>query len=173
MFLLAKNCQMLCLPSPITFQTDFPHAKIFSDNLPNTVLFHVQLTCDHSYSQLTIATQLLPYLLDIDLCLACWRPPASGVIFHLLALLFELLLTSCATQKHVCNMVLFPHTCWSISSVCDGIFPNWTKNFRFIHCSVSIAHSWMTWESVNKIMWKKYNGCRKLSLQVYTPKMLC
>ena len=71
------------------FCADFPHAQIFSDNLPNTVLFHVQLTCDHSNSQTTSATHNLLFALDVHLSPACWKPPTSGVIFHLLAPLFE------------------------------------------------------------------------------------
>ena len=30
------------------FCADFPHAQIFGDNLPNNVLSHVRLTCNHS-----------------------------------------------------------------------------------------------------------------------------
>lgn len=30
------------------FCADFPHAQIFADNLPNTVIFHVQLTFEQS-----------------------------------------------------------------------------------------------------------------------------
>ena len=41
---------------------------------------------------------------------------------------------SWTTQKHVCDMLLSPYTCWSISSARDGIFPNWSKNCRLI-CS--------------------------------------
>ena len=37
------------------------------------------------------------------------------------------------------DMVLSPYSCWSISSVCDGVFSSWTKNFKFIHSSVHIA----------------------------------
>ena len=33
----------------------FTHAQIFGDNLPNNFLFRVQVACDHSNSQLTIA----------------------------------------------------------------------------------------------------------------------
>ena len=69
----------------------YKHTQIFGDNLPNTVLFHVRLTCDHSNSQPTITTHHVPHLLHVDLSPACWRPPAPGVIFHLFALCFELL----------------------------------------------------------------------------------
>ena len=49
-----------------------------------TILFHVQLTCDYSNSQLTIATTLTCLvILDVNVCLACCRLPASRIIFHL------------------------------------------------------------------------------------------
>ena len=85
----------------------FRHAQIFSGNLPNTLLFLIRLTCDHSKSQLMIATYHLPYALNVDLSPACWRPSAPGVIFYLLA---NLLWTSCAAQKHVYVMWCFLQT---------------------------------------------------------------
>ena len=152
------------------FCGDFVHAQIFGDNLPNTVLCQVQLTCDLSNSQPIIATHHLPYPLDVDLSPACWRPPASGVIFHLLAPLFDLL---CHSKTCVCNMVLSPCTCWSISSACDGVFPNCTRYFRFIHClvfilrsSVLIAKGPEKEEVQTKACERKFNGCRKLRLQL-------
>ena len=120
------------------FCADFVHAQIFGDNIPNTVLCQVQLTCDLLNSQPTIATHHLPYPLDVDLSPACWRPPTPGVIFHLLAPLSHLL---CHSKTRVRNMALSPCTCWSISSACDRVLPNCTSNFRFINCLVSIVHS--------------------------------
>ena len=86
-----------------------------------------------------------------------------------------------ATQKiRVCDLVSFPYTCWSISSAYDGIFPNQAKKFRVysllsIHCSLLSAHSWMIWirNGVNKSVWKKCDGSRKLRLQLYTPTISC
>ena len=49
----------------------FRHAQISDDNLSNFVLFHVWLTCNHSNSQLRIATHYLPYPLNVDLSPAC------------------------------------------------------------------------------------------------------
>ena len=71
------------------------------DNLQNAVLFHIQLTCDYSNSQLTIVTLNLTY---IDLSSAYGRPTTPKVIFHLFSLLSEALVS----LKHVCM------TCWLI-----------------------------------------------------------
>ena len=38
-------------------------------------------------------------------------------------------------------MVVFPYTWWNISSASDGVFPDQTKYFRFIHCSMFIIRS--------------------------------
>ena len=46
---------------------DFLHAQIFGDNLPNVILFHVQLTYDLSNSQPRITIYHQPYLLNVDL----------------------------------------------------------------------------------------------------------
>ena len=45
----------------------------------------------------------------------------------------------CHSKTRVRNRMLSPYTCWSISSVCDGVFPRRTKSFRFICSSVLIA----------------------------------
>ena len=111
------------------------------------VFFHVQLIWDHLISQSMIATYYLPYLLNINHRLACWKLPTPGVIF---------------TFSKTCDMVLSQYTCWSISSVCVWVFPNQTKNFRLICCLVFIiclflsAHHWRTWKRkcVNKSMRK-------------------
>ena len=55
----------------------FPASLNFLWFLLNTVLFHVQLTYNHSHSQLKIVTYRLSYLLNTDLCSACWRPSTS------------------------------------------------------------------------------------------------
>ena len=68
------------------FCPNFLHTQIFGDNPPNTVLFHVQLTCDHLNCQSTISTHHLPYPLDFGFYPSCWTPPAPGVIFHLFAI---------------------------------------------------------------------------------------
>jgi len=53
-----------------------------------------QLICNHSNSQVVISIHLLANKLDIFLGPACGKPPAPGVIFHILP---SLLLNSCAT----------------------------------------------------------------------------
>ena len=73
----------------VSHGTIFAHAQIFGVNLPNTVLFHVQQACHHLNSQPPITTHNLLYLLDVRLSSARWRLPFPGVIFHLLAPLFE------------------------------------------------------------------------------------
>ena len=75
-----------CLAHPILLL--FRHAQFLDDNLPSTVHFHVQLTCNHSNSQVTIVTYHMPYTVDVDHSL-CWKPPGPGVIFHLLPIPFE------------------------------------------------------------------------------------
>ena len=50
------------------------HAEIFGDNLLNTIPFHVQLTCDHSNSQLMITTHHLLFQHNVDYSCACWSP---------------------------------------------------------------------------------------------------
>ena len=47
----------------------------------------------------------------------------------------------CHSKTRECDMLISPYICWSISRVCDGVFPNWTKNFRFNHCLVFIVRS--------------------------------
>ena len=82
-------------PVPLPFR----HVQIFGDNLLKIVLFRVQLTCNHSNSQLMITTHHLPYPLDPDFSPACWRFPAPEVIFHLFTALFE----SLAPHKNTCT----------------------------------------------------------------------
>ena len=55
-------------------------------------LFHVSLTCSHSYTQPIIVTHHLAYPLDVYISPACWKPPAPIVIFHHLTPFFEPLL---------------------------------------------------------------------------------
>ena len=88
------------------FCTDFLHAQIFSDNLPNTVLFYVQLTCNHSNSQLTIAMHsALPTRCSPEFC----SLKASNSWSHLPPPCTPLW-TSCATQKHVFMKLCYLHT---------------------------------------------------------------
>ena len=115
----------------------FRLAQIFGDNLPNNVLFHVQLTCDHSNRQPTIATHLLSYPLVVNLSPACGRPRA----------LIDLsprddLWSFCATQKLVCmTCFIFIHLLkhfkclwWNFSQP-DKIFQVY---------SFPSGHSWTT-----------------------------
>ena len=114
----------------------FSHAQIFSDNFPNTVLFYVQLTCDHVNCQLMIATYHPSYLLNIDLSPVCWKLPVPEIIFHLVDF-FEPLVPF----KNMCTyMVLFSYICWSISSTCNRVFPYQTKNFWLTCFSVFIVY---------------------------------
>ena len=59
-----------------------PHIQIFNENVPKTILFHAELTCDYSNSQPEIAKHHRHYSQDVDLSPACWRPLAPEVIFH-------------------------------------------------------------------------------------------
>ena len=130
------------------FCADFTHAQNFGDNLPNSVLFHDQITCDNSNSQLTIATHQLPYPLDTDLNFACWKPSASGVIFQPLATLFE----PFVPLKNLCMQ----HSVFTIHSLKHfkclwGSFPQLDKKFHIssflgvYHLFLSV-HRWMTWK---------------------------
>ena len=53
----------------------FRHAQIFGDNLPNVAFFRVQLTCNHSNSQITITMHHLSYLVDFLLKASCLCGP--------------------------------------------------------------------------------------------------
>ena len=90
-------------PVPLLFR----HAKIFGDNLPNTVSFPVQLTCDQWNSQTTITTNRLDFKLEVDLSPAYWRPPASGVIFHHLLTLFKPLVLLKDTRGQHCVIFVY------------------------------------------------------------------
>ena len=82
------------------FFADFSHVQIFDDNLPSTVLFHVQLTCYHSKSQPTITTQHLPYPHNVEglsLLESTFTP-----LRHYLNLF--------AIEKHVCTTWGYLHT---------------------------------------------------------------
>ena len=140
------------------------------------LFFHDQLTCDHSNSQPTIATNYLHYSLNVDFRPACWRPPAPGVIFHLLTLLFGILmpLKNIYARPDVISIYLVKYFKFLLRS-----FPNWTKYFRFIRCSALIAlPSVLTAERSEKeqvcikVFEKKSYGCRKLRLQLYNPKII-
>ena len=113
------------------FCTDFSCAQIFGHNLPNIILFHVLQPRNHSNSQMMIVTHHLPHPLDVDFSPVCWRPPAPGVIIQLLAPLNLM----CHLEICVLNMGLSPYAYWSISSACDGVISDRTKNFRFIFYS--------------------------------------
>ena len=114
------------------FWADFPHVLIFCDHLPHTVLFRVQLSCDHSNSQLTITTHHLPYQLDINLGPASWRSLAPGVIFHLLMTLFEFLvpLKIICAQHAVISINLLKHFKYLRRS-----FPQPKITLLGVHCS--------------------------------------
>ena len=89
-----------------TIFVPFSHVHILGDNLPYTDLSHVQLTCDYLNSQPTITIHHLPYSVDLDLSPVCRRPPASGVIFHLLIPLIE----SLVPLKNICSSWCYLHT---------------------------------------------------------------
>ena len=103
----------------------FRHGQIFGDNLPNTDLFHVQLTSNHSKSQLTIATLYLPNPLDTDLSFLLKSSRSCGHLSPPRRSLW----TFCATKKKTCmrDMMLSPYTCRSILNISDGVFSNQTE----------------------------------------------
>ena len=95
-----------------------------------TVLFHVPLTYGHSSNWRS------SYPLDVDISFVCWSPPVPGVIFHLIASLFEppVPLKNPLAWHAVFSIYLLKH--FKLN------FHNRTNNFTFIHCSVFIVRSW-------------------------------
>ena len=132
MFLLARNCWMLSIPSPVTFQT-WPNLWWLSfKRCLFSCLADLQST-DNCHAPPT-----LPVPKWLPFCLL----KASYSQSHLLTphdLFLNLLSHS---KTHVYDMVLSPYTCWNISSVFDGVFLNPRKKFQvyLFFC----AHSWMT-----------------------------
>ena len=121
--------------------------QTFCDNLLNTVFFHVQPTCDHSNSQPTIATNDLPYLLDIELSPAGWKPPTSEVIFHHLAPLFKPIVplkTTCITWYYLHTRAEAYQTRPKIS----GLFICKCSSFIFSAHSTNYMVSLSTWKEV-------------------------
>ena len=105
----------------------------------------------------------LPYPLDVDLSPAYWKPPARGVIFHLFEILFELLVP-------LKNMCVWHGVITEVLQVLVS-FSHRTKNFRFIRSSVLVAER--SKKSFRQKYVKKSNGCEKLRLELYTPKISC
>ena len=134
------------------------HTESFGDNLPLS-FFNVQLTCNHFNCQLTITSHYLPYPLDIDLCLVCWRLSTPGVIFHLLATLFEHFapLKNTCVRHWIISIYLLKH-----SKCLWQRFPQMKQNFKYIRSSVLIAKQPV--KMCKKKYVKKCNGCRKLRL---------
>ena len=122
-------------------------------------------------SQLRITTYHLHYLLIIDLRPACWSLPRSWVIFHFLAPFSELLRSNNIYLWYGVRFKDLKHfKCMWQSFLQTGME---FRNFSFlgVHCLILTVDSWTNWirENVNKIMWKKGTGCKKLMLLVNTP----
>ena len=152
---------------------DFLQTQILGDNLSNRKIFHVQLIFDHLNSQVTITTHHLLHPLLTTILLVEGLPLLESS-FTSSNLPLNLLFNS---ETCVHNVVLSLSTYWSISSVCDTVFPNQkcqVYSLLGVHCSFVRAPSWTTWKKSRcKQHVKKYNGCRKLRLHSYTPKILC
>ena len=92
---------------------------------------------------------------------------------HLL-LLHTYFWSLCTPKKYVCTTWCYFHT---LAEAFQVVFPNSIKYFRFTHCSVFTVHysvliaEWAKKEV--KVCKKKSNNCRKLRLQLYTPKISC
>ena len=150
----------LCIRRPfcssLAALAPFPHAQIFGDNFPNTAIFHVQLTCNHSNSLPTISMHNLLYRLDVHLSAARWRPPTPGVIFHLLAPFFEPLVPLKGTSSWHC--VISIHLLKHFKCLWQIVFI-WKQNRKERSCIQTHV--------------KKCKSCRKLRLQLQTPKTSC
>ena len=108
------------------------------DSLLDTVLFHIQLTCDLSNSQLTINTHHQRYPLNVDLSPYWWKPPASGVIFHFLVRFFEPFLPHKNTFARL-GVLSIDWLKKFRMLVMEFIFSDGTKIFMFIRFSLLIA----------------------------------
>ena len=109
-------------------------SSIFGDNVPSTVLPHIQLTCDHLNKSI-ITTHYLP-LTSVLLVEGLPLLELSFTSFHLSLNLL------CSSKTSSPDMVLSLYPCWSISSGCDRVFsPTRLKNFRIIHYLVWIVRS--------------------------------
>ena len=119
-------------------------------------------------SQQTISAYHLPYSTGFDVSPACWRHPASGVIFHFLTSLLNL---SYHTKACVCDIMFSLNTCWSISSAYDEIIPDQAKIFGFIRSSLLIDE-----RSENRYEQKCVKKKRVIAESIdklYTPKVTC
>ena len=78
------------------FCSNFPHARIFRDNLPNTFFFHIQSTCNHLISQTPhttwITSSKMTAVLLIEVFPSSWDHLSPPHTF---------LWTSCATKRLV------------------------------------------------------------------------
>ena len=151
--------------SAYTVSLLFRHTQIYRDNLPNTVLFDVLLTWNHSDSQLTIATH---YLLNISL------------LVEGLSHLESSFTSSRATLNHLCHSkrTFAQHAAISIHLLKHFKCLQWSfhqpdQNFRFIHSSVLTVEQLAKEKAQTKACEKKCNARRKLRLQLYTPKISC
>ena len=138
---------MFILLSPVAHRTHlipilFRHAQISGDNLPNTVLFHVQLFDDHSNNQQIIDTHYIPYLYCL---LNTYR---SSIYISSLVLVFEPLLSLKNTlgQHAAISIHLLKHLKSSWQRFCFlfvCLFVCFVfcffKYFRFVRSSVIIA----------------------------------
>ena len=148
------------------FCVNFSHTYVVADHLPNTVVFHVQLTCDHSNSQL-ITTYQLPSPYDVDLCPDCWRPPTLWIIFSFHFVFF------CATQKpyarhSIISIHLLKHFKWLCLSL-----PEADQTFFFAAYCSSVLIAERPGKEIQANACQKCNGCREIILQLYTPKISC
>ena len=117
--------------------SDMPKSSVIIFQILFLFMFN-RLAIIQQVSQM-IATYQLPYSLDNDFSPAGWRPPASRVIFHLLAPLFEpvVLLKNMCVQHAVIIIHLLKHfkCLW-------GSFPQWNQKFQVY--SYLNVHSCMT-----------------------------
>ena len=90
----------------------FRHTQIFDDNLPSTVFF---------ISSWLPVIQKVNWWSTYTSCPTC--PTLTSLLFDEGLLLLE---SSFIFLWPSLNTVLSQYTCWSISSVCDGVFPHQT-----------------------------------------------
>ena len=132
------------------FCDDFP--QIFGDNLSSTVLIYVQLTFKPS-----IDDSHIPSVLSARHWSQSYLLKASRSNKHL-------------SFPRARDKLLFPYTCWSVSSACEGVFPNQTKTFP-VAWSSSSGPQLNDHKKVVSKGWEKYCGYKRLRWQFYTLKI--
>ena len=123
------NLTLLLIIIQHQFCNDYRHVQIFGDNLPKTDFFIscwlaiIRIVTLWSLHTICFTRSKLSSILIVEglspLKTSLTSPYPSLKLF-------------CHLKTRVYNMLLYPYTCWSISSDFDRVLLNRAKNFRFI-----------------------------------------